>query len=83
MKINLIAVLILVGFSFGCQPLIGYNYGSKNFQRLKDTIKFAYKFEGVLAIILLFKGFYKELKKVDSTTRLLYYPLFNFTFLIP
>ena len=28
MKVNMIAVLILVGFAFGGQPLIGYNYGA-------------------------------------------------------
>ena len=29
MKVNMIAALILVGFAFGCQPLVGYNYGGK------------------------------------------------------
>lgn len=33
MKVNMIAVLILVGFAFGGQPLIGYNYGAKNRRR--------------------------------------------------
>lgn len=28
MKVNLIAVFVLVGFAFGAQPLIGYNYGA-------------------------------------------------------
>lgn len=30
-KINMIATMIVVGFSYGAQPLIGYNYGQKNF----------------------------------------------------
>ena len=46
MKINMIAALVLVGFAFGGQPLIGYNYGAKNRERLKGTLKFAYLFEG-------------------------------------
>lgn len=45
MKINLIAVLILVGFAFGAQPLIGYNYGAKNKTRLKEILRFSYLFE--------------------------------------
>lgn len=52
MKVNLIAVLILVGFSFGAQPLIGYNYGAKNFKRLKETLRFSYIFECSLALIV-------------------------------
>ena len=52
MKVNMIAVLILVGFAFGGQPLIGYNYGAKNRRRLKEILSFAYKFECGLALLL-------------------------------
>ncbi len=45
MKVNLIAVLVLVGLAFGVQPLIGYNYGAKNSRRLKDILKFSYGVE--------------------------------------
>lgn len=52
MKVNMIAVLILVGFAFGGQPLIGYNYGAKNRRRLKEILSFAYKFECALGLLL-------------------------------
>lgn len=52
MKINLIAILILVGFAFGAQPLIGYNYGAKNHSRLKDILRFCYRFECGAALVL-------------------------------
>ena len=52
MKINMIAVLILVGFAFGSQPLIGYNYGAKNFKRLKETLRFGYTFQCSLSVAL-------------------------------
>ncbi len=42
MKVNLIAVLVLVGFAFGAQPLVGYNYGAKNHARLKEILRFSY-----------------------------------------
>lgn len=29
------------GFSRGCQPLIGYNFGAKNFKRIRKSIKFS------------------------------------------
>ena len=52
MKVNMIAALILVGFAFGCQPLVGYNYGARNKKRLKEILAFCYKFECGLAVIL-------------------------------
>lgn len=52
MKVNLIAVLVLVGFAFGPQPLIGYNYGARNRERLKQILRFCYRFECGLAIVL-------------------------------
>lgn len=45
LKVNMITALILVGFAFGGQPLIGYNYGAGNRKRLKEILKFAYIFE--------------------------------------
>lgn len=40
MKVNTIAVLVMVGFAFGAQPLLGYSYGAKNEKRLKQIIRF-------------------------------------------
>ncbi len=51
LKVNMITALILVGFAFGGQPLIGYNYGSKNNKRLKEILKFAYLFEMGLGLV--------------------------------
>ena len=56
MKINMIAVLILVGFAFGGQPLIGYNYGAGNHKRLQKILQFSYRFEtgtGLLLALIL------------------------------
>lgn len=52
MKINMIAVLVLVGFAFGVQPLIGYNFGAKNYKRLKEILKFSFIFQCSLALVL-------------------------------
>lgn len=52
MKVNMIAVLILVGFAFGGQPLIGYNYGAGNHRRLQKILRFAYRFECGAALLL-------------------------------
>lgn len=39
-KVSQIVNAIMVGFAFGAQPLIGYNYGAKNHQRLQAIIRF-------------------------------------------
>lgn len=52
MKVNMIAVLILIGFAFGAQPLIGYNYGAENYRRLKEVLRFAFLFEESMAFLL-------------------------------
>ena len=40
LKINMIVLLVMIGFAFGAQPLLGYNYGAHNTKRLKEIIKF-------------------------------------------
>lgn len=51
LKVNMITAMILVGFAFGGQPLIGYNYGAKNGKRLKEVLKFAYLLEMGLGLV--------------------------------
>lgn len=51
-KINMIAAMIITGFSFGSQPLLGYNYGAGNYKRLKNIFKFIYTFETEAALVL-------------------------------
>ncbi len=37
MKVNQILISIIVGIGIGSQPIIGFNYGSKNYTRVKKT----------------------------------------------
>lgn len=37
MKVNSIIVGIMVGLGIGSQPIVGYNYGAKNYVRVKKT----------------------------------------------
>lgn len=39
-KVETIVTMVLVGFCFGSQALIGYNYGARNKERLKKIIQF-------------------------------------------
>ncbi|MCR5605297.1 MAG: MATE family efflux transporter [Treponema sp.] len=57
MKVNMICMLVMVGFAFGAQPLIGFNYGSGNKKRLNSIIKFDIQVEVVTAVIFIFATF--------------------------
>lgn len=50
-KIYSIVILVIVGFAFGSQPLIGYNYGAKNWQRLAKILHFDILVQVVWAVI--------------------------------
>ncbi|KFI51823.1 MATE family efflux transporter [Bifidobacterium biavatii] len=52
LKIIMIAVLIFVGFAFGAQPLIGYNYGARNMTRLRAIMHFSYTFLCLFALAM-------------------------------
>lgn len=51
-KVIIIASFFLIGFAFGGQPLYGYNFGAKNYVRLKKIMKFSYTFMLSLALFL-------------------------------
>lgn len=51
LKINMIVLLVMIGFAFGAQPLLGYNYGAHNTKRLKEIIKFDLFVEITFAVI--------------------------------
>lgn len=40
MKANLLVILFQIGVAQGIQPLIGYCFGAKNYQRMKKSIRF-------------------------------------------
>lgn len=50
-KIYLVVMMVMVGFAFGAQPLIGYNYGAKNWPRLRGILRYDLKIEGGYALV--------------------------------
>ncbi|MCQ2592046.1 MAG: MATE family efflux transporter [Treponema sp.] len=53
-KLNQLPIQIIFGFSQGVMPLIGYNYASKNDQRVKETIKKIFQITlGALFVVLI------------------------------
>ncbi len=59
MKVNQIMIAILLGIATGTQPVIGYNYGAKNFKRVKRALEISLVASEVISILafLLFQFF--------------------------
>ncbi|PLS30973.1 multidrug transporter MatE [Bifidobacterium margollesii] len=52
LKVVMIAVSVFVGFAFGAQALIGYNYGARNMRRLGAILRFSYVFLSAFAVVM-------------------------------
>lgn len=52
MKINMIAVMLLIGVGTGIQPLLGYCYGARNKKRYLAVLKFSMLFALGLSIVM-------------------------------
>lgn len=54
MKVNQIMLSILVGIAVGAQPVIGFNYGCKNYARVKKAFLIAIIAAEIIAFIFFF-----------------------------
>ncbi|MDD3415541.1 MAG: MATE family efflux transporter [Lachnospiraceae bacterium] len=52
-KIMTIGTYIFMGFSVGCQPLLGYNFGAKNYNRVQEIIKKGMMITSVIGVALV------------------------------
>jgi putative MATE family efflux protein len=56
-KINSFIFLPLLGMSFGLQPIVGYNYGAKQFGRIAEAVKLALMATttfGILGLLIIY-----------------------------
>lgn len=53
LKLMTIGTFVFMGFSAGCQPLMGYNYGSGNYKRLQQFIKTGIVATTIIGVCLL------------------------------
>ena len=63
MKINVIFIAIVLGLVQGAQPIFGFNYGAKNFHRVRETMRLLLKVTFSIATILfiIFQVFPKQI----------------------
>lgn len=52
MKVNMIAVMLLIGVGVGIQPLLGYNFGAGNRKRFLGILRFSLILAGTLSLIM-------------------------------
>ena len=74
-KINLIFTSIIIGIVQGSQPVIGYNYGAKNFERVRKTIRIVLVSSFIVSIAAFgaFEGIPKELISLFGDGNELYF----------
>lgn len=65
-KINSLFISSVLGISIGSQPIIGFNYGAGNYDRVKETIKKVLTINFIIAFIfnILFFVFPKQLVSI-------------------
>ena len=62
-KVNIVFMSFVIGTSIGCQPISGFNYGAKNYDRVKQTYKTAVTITSTIATtaFLLFQIFPRQI----------------------
>ncbi len=54
MKVTMIFMSLVIGIAQGTQPIIGYNFGARNYQRVKDTYRLAIIYTTIISIFAFF-----------------------------
>ena len=51
MKVNMILISIIIGISAGSQPIVGYNYGAKKYDRVKQALKYVLVLSTMVSVV--------------------------------
>jgi putative MATE family efflux protein len=51
MKLNMLFFSVVIGISQGCQPIIGFNYGAKKYDRVRQTLKLGLVAATIMSVI--------------------------------
>lgn len=93
LRIFSLGIFVIFGFSQGFQPVAGYNYGAKQYQRLNEAVKVSLQWTTIFCVIVtaIFMSFAKEIISAFSSdpqviqigaqtlrVMLILFPLFGF-----
>ena len=75
MKINIIFIAVIIGLVQGAQPILGYNYGAKKYERVIETSKFLFILASILSTLcfLIFQIFPKQIVSLFGSGDKLYF----------
>ena len=65
-KINMLFISITVGIGQGSQPIHGFNYGAKKYDRVKETLRLGLTAASIVSVVifLVFQIFPRQLMKI-------------------
>ena len=74
-KINIIFIAIIIGLIQGAQPIFGYNYGAKKYERVRTTMRYTMKYAMIISItfFLIFEIFPKQIVSLFGNGNELYF----------
>lgn len=74
-KINMIVMAFIIGTGQGSQPIVGFNYGARNYKRVIDTYKLSVFITTIMAITasLLFQLFPRQIVSIFGDGSELYF----------
>lgn len=74
-KISMVLLSVIIGIALGCQPIHGFNYGSKRYGRVKETYLTSVKYGTIVAVaaFLLLQLFPNQLLSVFGSEDPLFY----------
>ena len=75
MKINIIFIAVIIGLVQGAQPILGYNYGAKKYERVIETSKFLFILASILSTLcfLIFQIFPRQIVSLFGSGDKLYF----------
>lgn len=62
-KVNIIFVSIIIGLVQGAQPIFGFNYGAKKYDRVRETMHYMMKYAIIISVVFfaIFEIFPKQI----------------------
>ncbi|MBQ4340748.1 MAG: MATE family efflux transporter [Firmicutes bacterium] len=74
-KVVIVLMSCVIGIALGCQPILGFNYGSKNYARVKQTYFLAIRYATTIAVIafLLIQLFPRTIMSIFGSEDPLFY----------
>ena len=74
-KVNIIFVSIIIGLVQGAQPIFGFNYGAKDYNRVRETMRYMMKYAIIISVVFfaVFEIFPKQIVATFGNGNELYF----------